>query len=94
MIGFYALGTLPLGASEIETSRAVFGEAGAFVITGNDVGLYATRLLTTDTGTFSITGVDALFERTANRLRVSSGGGVRGLRASSGGGGKGLRIRA
>lgn len=89
MLGFGAIGELALGES-----GTVSTEAGNFVITGHDVGLYANRILDAGCGVFTITGQAAFEGRTRPGLSVVSGGGVRGLRASSGGGGKGLRIRA
>lgn len=93
MLGFGALGELALGQASDE-NRALAVDVGAFVIAGQDVGLYATRYLTAETGVFTLTFKSAERARSRLGLSVTSGGGVRGLNASAGGGGKGLRIRA
>lgn len=93
MLGFGALGELALGHASDE-NRYLAVDVGAFVIAGQDVGLYATRYLTAETGVFTLTFNSAERARSRLGLSVTSGGGVRGLNASAGGGGKGLRIRA
>lgn len=104
MLGFGALGELALGQVATD-DKALSVDVGAFVIAGQDVGLYATRYLTAETGVFTLTfnsaelargrlGLSVTSGGGVRGLRASSGGGVRGLNASAGGGGKGLRIRA
>lgn len=93
MMGFHALGQQALGALAT-TDRTVSASVGTFTLTGQSVGLLFHRRLTASVGTFTVSGVTADSIRSTKRLRISSGGGSRGLLASAGGGGKGLRIRA
>lgn len=90
---FGAIGEFTIG--ELPASNVVVAAAAATItITGHDVGLYASRVLTAEAASFVLTFNSVELARGKVGLSVSSGGGVRGLRASTGGGGKGLRIRA
>ena len=95
MLGFSSLGQAALGETvSYATSAAVAGGAATFTLTGNDVGLYANRLLTADAAAFTLTFFSADLARARKGLNVRGGGGARGLMTSAGGGARGLRIRA
>ena len=87
MLGHSALGETALG--DFGGSSNLTAGVGAFVISGQDVGLYSQSHIDIGTGQFTLTFNPVQFGQTRVGLSVISGGGVRGLRASSGGGGKG-----
>lgn len=66
----------------------------SIVVTFNAAGVSVGRAIVASVGSFSTGAAVVDFARTRRVLRVSSGGGARGLLASAGGGGRGLRIRA
>lgn len=93
MLGFSALGEVALGELA-DASAAISADAATIVVAGNDVGLYANRVVTAEMGAFVVTFCAVELARGRAGLSVRSGGGVRGLRAGASGGGKGLRISA
>ncbi len=94
MLGFHALGQQALGATVATDELVLISDAGTFTLAGQAVALLVHRRLSAEVGVFTLSGNVPDTSVTFNRLRMSSGGGVRGLLASAGGGGKGLRIRA
>jgi hypothetical protein len=69
MLGFSALGGLPLGGFQVEDHIAA--EVGAFTLTGQDASLVKFVGVVADAGTFTLTGQDANFFR--HTLLASTG---------------------
>ena len=88
MLGFAALGELPLGGFGSERN-AISAANATLSITMVPAGLYHIKRLDAEALAMTIE-----LARGRVGMRVAASGGARGIKASVGGGGKGLRIRA
>ncbi len=80
MLGFAALGELALGGSPYPTANQLVADVGSFTLTGQDVGLRATRIEAVGVGVFVFTGkdVDSIFGKIRMIGRAVRAGNIRG----------------
>lgn len=58
MLGYYPLSSAPL-SSLGEAQLILLADAGAYALTGQDAGLFASRRMSSDVGVYALTGQNA-----------------------------------